>query len=1187
MVKICRVYCDTAPDSNHKVYAYLSKLRTMNRRPNHHPYIVFLILLFALIVILPAITSANEYSLPYQNNNSALMQKGGPSDDYRPDTVIVRFRTIPDALNGKQAASPEAITNAHAAVGATVIQIYSPDFLPGLQVVRLPPGKSVQEAIVQYEKDPAVLYAEPDYFVSIDDPLDTGTSGQGNILSAPNDPYFVDGSLWGLHNIGQGGGTPDADIDAPEAWDITTGSPSVIVAVIDTGVDYTHPDIAANIWTNAAGKHGYDFYNNDDDPIDDHSHGTHCAGTIGGVGNNGVGVAGVNWQVKIMALKLFDASGSFGGISNAISCIQYASQNGAHILSISWGGGVYSQALKDAITAFPGPVVCAAGNNASDNDISPFYPASYDCPNIISVMATNKNDQPAAWFTNWGLNSVDIAAPGEDIWSTVPGSSYALDSGTSMATPHVAGVAALVKALHPEYTYWQVKSTIENSADSLPSLSGKSQTGGRLNAYRAVITVTLPAPVASFIAVPTKGVAPLNVQFNDTSTNTPTGWSWFFGDESYMAPWTQMAASAGWSGRESHTSVVMSDGSIVLMGGYGSVHKNDVWRSTNNGATWTQVNASAGWSGRALHSSVVMPDGSIVLMGGVDYTYSKKNDVWKSINNGVTWTLVNASAGWSGRYAHSSVVIPDGSIVLMGGNDGGNKNDVWRSTDNGTIWTQMNASAGWMARPGHTSVAMPDGSIVLMGGGGGGSYKNDAWRSTDKGATWTQMNASAGWSPRDGHSSVVMPDGSIVLMGGYDGSGFNRKNDVWRSTDNGATWIQLTESAGWSGREGLSNVVMPDGSIVVMGGYSYGFNNNDVWRLVPTSSSLQNPSHTYITPGIYSVALQAYNAGGYNSTQKIGYITVNVTSSVITPPSITGLINTTYQPAYITWNWTDPVSSDFDRVMVYLDGVFQSNVTKGTQTFTASSLNLSTEHTISTHTVGTTGLINQTWVNATAWTASGSPTTGTLYFRPETSSVGKDCTTTYDAVFNPASSGLLNFNVTLTLTNATVGEIVGVTWPTWAVSPTNSTIPADAVWFRATDTSGASGTGEITLFNLTVRGDSIGTTGIAFGNILIEDRVGEFYRPLTRDANFTVVNCCCNQFPNPSGGLFPPATDPDNCGKTEDLDGNGWIGFNDVVVYYTNMEDIDIGNYGSVLCYDLDGNGWIGFNDVVTLYQKV
>ena len=392
--------------------------------------------------------------------------------------------------------------------------------------------------------------------------------------------------------------------------------------------------------------------------------------------------------------------------------------------------------------------------------------------------------------------------------------------------------------------------------------------------------------IANFTAVPISGTAPLTVSFTDLSTNNPTGWAWYFGDENYTVPWTQVNASARWLARSGHSSVALMDGSIVLMGGLSnSGYMNDVWRSTDNGATWTIVNASAGWSARESHSSVAMPDGSIVLMGGDESGVGdRKNDVWRSTDNGATWTEVNASAGWTPRKLHSSVAMPDGSIVLMGGlSNSGYMNDVWRSTDNGATWTLVNANAGWMGRFGHSSVVMPDGNIVLMGGDDGGfmTYKNDVWRSTDNGATWTLVNANAGWIGREGHSSVVMPDGSIVLTGGFvPPTTNNYRNDAWRSTDIGVTWTLVNANAGWTGRVRHSSVAMPDGSIVLMGGYHFSGNMNDVWRFMPTGSSAQNPSHTYTTPGTYQIALQAYNADGYDSTRKAGYITVNAPAPV-------------------------------------------------------------------------------------------------------------------------------------------------------------------------------------------------------------------------------------------------------------------------------------------------------------------
>jgi subtilisin family serine protease len=406
------------------------------------------------------------------------------ANEYREGYLLVRFSD-----EGTSSASDTArAAIADAAVSGSVIEkTYT--VVPGLGLVQLPQGVDVQSAQVSFASTTGVNYAEPDYI--------------WQIQAIPNDPQFED--LWGMNNTGQTGGTPDADIDAPEAWDIATGSRDVIVAVIDTGVDYEHPDLAANMWTNDAELngtpgvdddnngyiddiYGYDFYNSDADPMDDHSHGTHCSGTIGGIGNNGEGVAGVCWDVRIMALKAFSEFG-FGSTAAEIGSIEYAIQMGATLTSNSWGGGFFSQALYDAVqqAQWSGQLfVAAAGNSSADNDISPAYPASFDLDNVISVMSTDDVDARSG-FSNWGLTSVDLAAPGSSILSSIPGGLYGYKSGTSMATPHVAGACALVYSVNPALAQQEVKALILGSADPLVSLSGLSQTEGRLNLFEAVL----------------------------------------------------------------------------------------------------------------------------------------------------------------------------------------------------------------------------------------------------------------------------------------------------------------------------------------------------------------------------------------------------------------------------------------------------------------------------------------------------------------------------------------------------------------------------------------------------------------------------------------------------------------------------------------------------------------------------
>ena len=289
----------------------------------------------------------------------------------------------------------------------------------------------------------------------------------------PNDPSFA--QQWALQNNGQTGSTPATGIDAEAAWNLATGSRSVVVAVIDTGVDYTDPDLAANIWTNPyAGQdgfsgdlHGYNFVADNGNAMDDNGHGTHVAGIIGASGNNGQGVSGVDWSVSIMALKFMDSSG-LGYTSDAIRAINYVTMLrtrygvNVRVTNMSWDGGSDDPALSSAISAAGNAgilFVTAAGNNGTDNDTTPEYPADIRLPNVISVAATDQNDQLAS-FSDYGPTSVDLAAPGVSILSTLPDGKYACLSGTSMATPFVSGVAALAWSLDPSATVAQVRSAI-------------------------------------------------------------------------------------------------------------------------------------------------------------------------------------------------------------------------------------------------------------------------------------------------------------------------------------------------------------------------------------------------------------------------------------------------------------------------------------------------------------------------------------------------------------------------------------------------------------------------------------------------------------------------------------------------------------------------------------------------------
>ena len=436
------------------------------------------------------------------------------SSEYASDRLIVKYN--PESVSSKaQMMSIQSAANEEA--GAYVIEDLSSEGVPGMQVVQVS-GSSLEDAMRTYESDPDVQYVEPDYKITVNPIENVGETASVRSLQAagssyPNDPGYPD--QWGLYNTAN----PGADISAPLAWGGTTGSSGVIVALIDTGVDYTHPDLAANIWTNPVevingidddnngyidDVRGWNFVSKTNDPMDDNGHGTHCAGTIAAVGNNGIGIAGVTWSTKIMPLKFLDSKGS-GYTSDAISAILYANKMGVPIISNSWNGNGNSQSLKEAIDASGAVIICAAGNKGENSDINPQYPAAFTSDNIISVAGSTPQDTLAS-FSNYGPVSVDLAAPGDKIYSTSNSGGYSYLSGTSMATPYVSGVAALLKAQSPSISTAQIKGKILNNCDVLQSFAGKVSTGGRLNAAKALginNPTPTPTPTPTFTQPPT------------------------------------------------------------------------------------------------------------------------------------------------------------------------------------------------------------------------------------------------------------------------------------------------------------------------------------------------------------------------------------------------------------------------------------------------------------------------------------------------------------------------------------------------------------------------------------------------------------------------------------------------------------------------------------------------------------
>ncbi len=450
------------------------------------------------------------------------------------DRLIIKYKD-----RTADAAVREAIVQKH----RLQIKTYLP--MSRLHIYKSPAGtdkRGLERLLKELRQNDQVEYVEPDYIVSM--------------AVVPNDPYYSES--YGLKNTGQNDGTAGADIDAEEAWGITTGSSNVIVAVIDSGVDYTHDDLVANLWTNPGETpgdstdndgngyiddvYGIDAIANNGDPWDDNSHGTHCAGIVGAVGNNGIGVAGVCWDVKIMSLKFLDSAGN-GYTSDAITCIEYAVANGAQIISSSWVSHDYSQALSDAIIAARDAgvlFIAAAGNFNTNIDVSAKYPASYTAENIIGVAASDVYDY-IAYFSCIGPTSVDVAAPGKDIFSTIPGNGYASLSGTSMAAAHVAGVAALIKADDPTATWSQIKNRILDTVELQSDMDGRIATGGRVNAYDALNNSPRPAVTITFPTANSFVYGTMPVQVSVTLEETVTKMDFYVDDQLKStitsAPW--------------------------------------------------------------------------------------------------------------------------------------------------------------------------------------------------------------------------------------------------------------------------------------------------------------------------------------------------------------------------------------------------------------------------------------------------------------------------------------------------------------------------------------------------------------------------------------------------------------------------------------------------------------------------
>jgi serine protease len=696
-----------------------------------------------------------------QGSNDGDETPNGPdaTAEFAKDSVIVRFRTTP--TNSKVRSSLSRVKGTIDDKNGDGIYDRFAHLAKGqLAVIRLDKNSDIERALEQLRADPEVLYAERNYVV--------------HAIATPNDPRFPE--LYGLNNTGQTGGTNDADIDAVEAWDNAVGSADVVIGVVDTGVDYTHEDLAANMWVNPAeipgngvdddgngvidDVHGFNAITGSGDPMDDHDHGSHCSGTIGAVGSNGIGVAGVNWETQIMGLKFLNAGGS-GTLDDAIAAIDYAvAQKNAgvnlRVLSNSWSGGGFSQALLDAISAANDAdilFVAAAGNASNDNDVIPTFPASYEAANVVAVAATDHNDQLAD-FSSFGATSVDLGAPGVDVLSTTIGNTYSVFSGTSMATPHVAGTAALVLSSNPTLTTAELKDAILNSGDLIPALDGITLTGRRLNAANALDEAGPPVPRFNLAVAPPSAI----VSQGETATYTVdvTSVAGFTGDVALTA-----TADPAIDATVTIDPVVTAPGTATL-----------TVATTTATATGSYNFTITGTSGELVKSRTVSL--RVRAFGTVDNPFPSTDTPISipdnnpagitsviSVQQPITIEEVNVDINITHTFIGDLLITltsPDGTTVTLHDRAGGGSDDIHRTFAVPTAFTGQQAAGDW-------TLAVTDLAAIDIG-------TLDDWTLHVVGvpgaATFGLTASPASQTvPQDG---VTTFDVDIASFGGFDGT---------------------------------------------------------------------------------------------------------------------------------------------------------------------------------------------------------------------------------------------------------------------------------------------------------------------------------------------------------------------------------------------------------------------------------